>query len=71
MKKRKESKNIGNILFWAEVRMQNKKSCLDLGIFGKTPEERIKALCQYNTLVEPICEEECRQINKYYRSLTK
>lgn len=57
-------KSIEEILFWAELRHQNKMDAIKLGVFGKTDEEIKKNLAKYKRLEEKVINTEIKEIDK-------
>lgn len=56
-------KTIEDILFWAELRHQNKIDAIKSGIFGKTDEEINKNLAIYKKLEEKVIDQEIKEID--------
>lgn len=57
-------KSIEEILFWAELRHQNKIDAIRLGVFGKTEEEIKKNLAKFKRLEEKVVNTEIKEIDK-------
>ncbi len=64
-------KDINAIFQEMEIRRQNVKDAIALGIFGNTPKDITRNLMRYNTQKEAQINHECEEINEYVEAQLK